>query len=715
MGRTGSTTKKSTSRSTQALLLTMMLAQKSLTMPPALAETSPIIGPGGGRGDEAVTATAALSSWRDWPRPNGLRREGHPSSRGNHQRHRQLRAEQERIPYARILSRNHHKQQDWGQEPRKLEGATKGTPELSFEPEIPEDENSPLAQIYRAPMTPPSNGACPVALHSSNSAVLREDRENAEPTAIVGAPSVWGRLQQALNTSSQLRCPSPPCCLGAHLHTYRGGDLGEEMSHVQGAVVVRRPDLPRAPGSLAPAHDLDFVKTFQSYFPIAHSSLLRRFVEADGYNLTSETKHVKPTFKTLLDVASFVGGVREGNPAAAERLVEADGFNLTSTTKHVLPAFKELFVATSFLGAVREGNPAAAELLTPYCSGEDPRQDIEECVRIPTLVSMANVYTSKKGALWNDNDYILPVNCEELTVDEIDIARNVAADGLPANLQSYDKVFVMAQRWSPNYYHFTAEHLPRITLALDILLENPEIMISMHFYQHDRLHHEISAVQDVEMQMLEILGINRTRVAFVNRAMHAQLAIVPTSSNCGDPDPNMVNILRNRFLQGLFPTTNGVPPAPPRPVMVLVVRDTLRGLANNEEVKEALKINFPSFDLVEFLGTGSAQDQLETFANAAMIIAPHGAGLVNMIVAPLHTPVLEIAPLSCPPCFLRLALKLHHVYARHPGGEWSQDCHTWYEPDVDEIVELARDLLEAKRQADDALELPEASDAEDSP
>ena len=42
-------------------------------------------------------------------------------------------------------------------------------------------------------------------------------------------------------------------------------------------------------------------------------------------------------------------------------------------------------------------------LLTPYCSGEDPRQDIEECVRIPTLVSMANVYTSKKGALWNDN------------------------------------------------------------------------------------------------------------------------------------------------------------------------------------------------------------------------------------------------------------------------------------------------------------------------
>ncbi|CAM9656197.1 unnamed protein product [Ectocarpus sp. 13 AM-2016] len=146
-------------------------------------------------------------------------------------------------------------------------------------------------------------------------------------------------------------------------------------------------------------------------------------------------------------------------------------------------------------------------------------------------------------------------------------------------------------------------------------------------------------------------------------------------------------------------------------MIVLIVRDTLRGLTNNEEVEEALKINFPSFSVVEVFGKGSAQDQLETFSNAAMIIAPHGAGLANMIVAPLHTPVLEIAPISCPPCFLRLALKLHHIYARHPGGDWSQDCHTWYEPDVDEIIELVRNLLEAKHQADDALELSEATDA----
>ncbi|CAN0160214.1 unnamed protein product [Ectocarpus sp. 13 AM-2016] len=36
---------------------------------------------------------------------------------------------------------------------------------------------------------------------------------------------------------------------------------------------------------------------------------------------------------------------------------------------------------------------------------------------------------------------------------------------------------------------------------------------------------------------------------------------------------------------------------------------------------------------------------------------------------------------------------------------------SWYKPPVDHIVELARDLLEAKRLADDALIPPEGAEA----
>lgn len=62
-------------------------------------------------------------------------------------------------------------------------------------------------------------------------------------------------------------------------------DLGEEMSHVEGAVVVRRPDLidvGSSPSLLAPAGDLDFVKTLQSYFPIFQSSLFPRYDTLKG-------------------------------------------------------------------------------------------------------------------------------------------------------------------------------------------------------------------------------------------------------------------------------------------------------------------------------------------------------------------------------------------------------------------------------------------------
>ncbi|CAN0444190.1 unnamed protein product [Ectocarpus sp. 12 AP-2014] len=363
-GLMGSTIKKWASRSAQGLLLMMVLVQNSSLVPTALGEKLPVDEPGDGRRDEGATAAATISVGRDFP-TSQLRREEYPSSRGSRQRHQQLRAEQERTPYAQVSSRNHRNMQGWGREHRKLEGKTESLPHtdphLSVEPEMLEGGNHSLRQPIRVHKVPPTNGSCPVTAHSSNSAVLREDRLDAEtPTVIFGTSNVWARLQQAATIPSRKRCPSPLCCLGSHVHTYRGGDLGEEMSHVHGAVVVRRPDLARAPVSLAPAHDVDFVKTFQSYFPISQSSLLRR-------------------------------------------IVEADGFNLTSTTKHVEPAFAELFVATDFFGAVREGNPAAAELLTPYCSGEDPRQDISDCVRIPTLISMANVYINRKGAVWNED------------------------------------------------------------------------------------------------------------------------------------------------------------------------------------------------------------------------------------------------------------------------------------------------------------------------
>lgn len=41
-----------------------------------------------------------------------------------------------------------------------------------------------------------------------------------------------------------------------------------------------------------------------------------------------------------------------------------------------------------------------------------------------------------------------------------------------------------------------------------------------------------------------------------------------------------------------------------------------------------------------------------------MIVGPHGAGLSNMVVSPLHTMILEIGPIDCPACYVTLAIKV---------------------------------------------------------
>lgn len=77
-----------------------------------------------------------------------------------------------------------------------------------------------------------------------------------------------------------------------------------------------------------------------------------------------------------------------------------------------------------------------------------------------------------------------------------------------------------------------------------------------------------------------------------------------------------------------------------------------------QKVRDALKEEFPSYDVVEFFGTGPIISQLQLFATASLIVAPHGAGLSNMVVSPLHTPVLEIGPPDCTACYVHLAVKV---------------------------------------------------------
>ncbi|CAM9240764.1 unnamed protein product [Ectocarpus sp. 12 AP-2014] len=419
------------------------------------------------------------------------------------------------------------------------------------------------------------------------------------------AESVWAMLAEA---AKHPVCSSPPCVEGNRIHE-EWMDIGEEMSRVDGAAVVRRPELIDVGSSptplLSPVNSLDYVKTLQSYFPIFRDSLM--MVET-----------------------------QEG--------------------------LEELPIMQRFLDAVEEGDDSAAKYLSAnYATGPaEEKLASDGYESVSAVVSMADVFINKDGYFWNDKVFVAPNSCLSTEKASLTDTRH------RRDTESFGKVVVLTQEYGQAYYHLLVENLSRITVVKDLLVENPDIKI------------------------------------------HADLAIVPPSTVCGKPNAAMVNLLRHHLLQvrargedfpriqlvgrpGLYPHTGGVPPVPPRPVILLIVRVKKRGIQNNDEVREALAQNFPDFDVVEFEGIEHIRAQLGMFATASMIVGPHGAGLSNMVVSPLHTMVLEIGPIDCPACYVNLAIKLQHIYARHTGSDQGDDpCDSWYEPNVDDIVSLAR-------------------------
>ncbi len=96
------------------------------------------------------------------------------------------------------------------------------------------------------------------------------------------------------------------------------------------------------------------------------------------------------------------------------------------------------------------------------------------------------------------------------------------------------------------------------------------------------------------------------------------------------------------------------------PSMVLISREDAhsRRIQNKEAVLELLQpLGFEQFVLSDL----SFQEQVKLFSEADIVVAPHGAGLINMIFAD-KTVVVELFPEWVKPTFFLLASNLGHDY-----------------------------------------------------
>ncbi|MDW8267742.1 MAG: glycosyltransferase family 61 protein, partial [Anaerolineae bacterium] len=232
---------------------------------------------------------------------------------------------------------------------------------------------------------------------------------------------------------------------------------------------------------------------------------------------------------------------------------------------------------------------------------------------------------------------------------------------------------VIASEGGNGYFHWLFDVLPRFEL--------------LEGYPVDAFYVENS--QSYHHQYLQLVGIDENRIISAEKATHirAQTLVIPslpgTSGN--------ISGRACRFLRRLMDKALRLPLDTPIYERIYISRRDAkrRRVLNEDEVFDVLKAyGFVSLDL-----TGrSVIEQIRLFAHARHVVAPHGAGLSNLVYAQPGTTVLELfSPAYINPCYWTLANELDLRYHYVLGEGESYDLSTYpHDRNRDMIIDPKR-------------------------
>jgi capsular polysaccharide biosynthesis protein len=182
---------------------------------------------------------------------------------------------------------------------------------------------------------------------------------------------------------------------------------------------------------------------------------------------------------------------------------------------------------------------------------------------------------------------------------------------------------------NPNYFHWTLEALSRLW-CLDILRELSDLPVVVPVNPPPHV-----------IEMLQVLGFSPDRLIFLDKkAIKFRKLYFPSYLAGSAIAARQVEYVRQRLLKGfkVGKTLHG------RNRYYLRRSDArVRRISNDDEVVAYLdSLGFESI----CPGQMTVRQQVEAFAEAEIVVAPHGAGNVNMIYAPADATLVEIMPAS---------------------------------------------------------------------
>ena len=190
----------------------------------------------------------------------------------------------------------------------------------------------------------------------------------------------------------------------------------------------------------------------------------------------------------------------------------------------------------------------------------------------------------------------------------------------------FDEVFVASEIWGV-FYHFTIETLPRIFPYVEFLNRHPVIKIHI-------------ARSKFAITYFEAMGIQNASRRTITGTVCAKLAYLPQGSGCGTMLPLQGQSLSHRF-RNQFAKKNRK-----RNKVILIVRTKNRMIVKYRDIAHKLR-NLAKIYGLEFIvfkdnPPPSFKETLHIFHDAFLIVAPHGAGLTNILWSEPGTYILEV-------------------------------------------------------------------------
>ena len=261
------------------------------------------------------------------------------------------------------------------------------------------------------------------------------------------------------------------------------------------------------------------------------------------------------------------------------------------------------------------------------------------------IYSFSNTAITNIGIIITDKKYYFNGGCyKEYNINTIKLFQY--RNFLKKNSKIYDNVISIAELWGDKIWHFPLE-------AIVALKNIPNL-------KNTYLH--ITKKTEFCLNWIEFLKIPIEKDKIIDGDIFAKNLIIPEMGNCGEPNYDLTLWLQNRIYRC-------IPQSFDHNYMILIKRNFKRIVKNNDELtsickkfSEKLKLKLYIHD--DFL-LPPLINQMSIFHKAKIIIAPHGAGSVNLLACKPNSIFLEFLPISqelINTCYIKLAnyLNIHY-------------------------------------------------------